>query len=142
MQECRKRYLRPYCIKRLFPGFCTYDAFYTTFPLIFLKLQDFDFQRRCKMCVRTHIFHQELNFAENVTYDLLSFSRRYYMMYCIKSYQPINITGWAEGRGPLMRFTWKSLLTYRGKIGNVKGEMEKKRHIVKKKVFVLLLLFL
>ena len=64
MQELCKWYLRPYCIKRLLPGFCTYDAFYTVF--IFRKLKGLRLSKIVKMCTRTYIlkFHQKLNFVK------------------------------------------------------------------------------
>ena len=79
MQECRKWYLRPYCIKPLVHVFFfALLTLFTPFFWIFWKLKDFNFKNRCKMCVWTHIliFHQKLKIAKNVTYHLIAFSRQ------------------------------------------------------------------
>ena len=99
MQECRKWYLRPYCIKQLVHVFmhlrrflhlvCSYFGNYTKRIITFKKAAKCVYEPIFWYCIK------KLKFAKNVTYDLIAFSRRFGLSY------------W----GPLYEYrTWMSMV--------------------------------
>ena len=58
MQECRKKYLRPYCIKLLVHVFCTYDLFTLSFSKMVQNVRVnpyFDISSKSQICQKCHL---------------------------------------------------------------------------------------